>query len=669
MKYFSLSNKNQERRLPRMENKKKSRRRPQPIPVRPYRLLLPLNNLEEARLLLPLAEMIVSARQGQLLIVNVLGVPEDRSLSESAKEASKFREALGTLLYETIGITAQLKSLVRFENELIEGIWELARQEDVDLVLLGWANDNLPETALGGLDDARMADPPCHIVAVRPSIDILGGEGWQAVKNILLPVRGGFHSTLTLRFANTLARYVKAEITLLHVSPEGEVEDENQFKTEFSPVIQSLGSVTRSITTKGSISRAIVKETRDHQILVMGSPNVPGESETWSSPLLDPVLQGTTATLVVVKEHRPLTPAPYTREEPATIQIDRPVAVVVDNWFAENTYHSREFANLERLVVLKEQQGLSISLGLPALNEEETVGNVIQTVKKSLMDDIPLLDEIILIDSGSIDYTREIASDLGIPVFIHQEILPEQGAYRGKGEALWKSLHVLSGDIIAWIDTDISNIHPRFVYGIIGPLLRDKHVQYVKGFYRRPLMRGDKPIAGSGGRVTELTARPFFNLFFPELSGLIQPLSGEYAGRRSALERMPFFTGYGVETGLLIDILERYGLSGIAQVDLLERIHHSQPLPSLSKMSFSIMQVVFKRLEKRHNTRLLEHSNLTMNLIRFGQQRGYSLEPEEIQELERPPMRSILEYRRKRGLSVEKPVPPGPTAEEVNRKE
>jgi hypothetical protein len=418
--------------------------------------------------------------------------------------------------------------------------------------------------------------------------------------------------------------------------------------------------VTRSITAKGPVSQAIVKEARDHQVLVMGSPNIPGESDSWSSPLLEPILQETSTTVIIVKEHRPPAAIPYIREEPVAIPIDRPVAVVVDNWFAENTYHSREFANLERLALLKEQQGVRISLGLPALNEEETVGNVIQTVKKALMDDIPLLDEIVLIDSGSIDYTREIASDMDIPVFIHQEILPEQGAYRGKGEALWKSLHVLSGDIIAWIDTDISNIHPRFVYGVIGPLLRDPNVQYVKGFYRRPLMRGDKPIAGSGGRVTELTARPFFNLFFPELSGLIQPLSGEYAGRRSALDSLPFFTGYGVETGLLIDILEKYGIAGIAQVDLLERIHHSQPLPSLSKMSFSIMQVVFKRLEYRHQVRLLDQSNLTMNLIRFGQQQGYSLEPEEIQELERPPMRSILEYRRKHGLSPGGSFEPGP---------
>jgi hypothetical protein len=300
------------------------------------------------------------------------------------------------------------------------------------------------------------------------------------------------------------------------------------------------------------------------------------------------------------------------------------------------------------------------------LNEASTVGNVIQTIKTALMDEAPLLDEIVLIDSGSADYTREIAADLGIPVYIHQEILPQYGVYQGKGEALWKSLYVLHGDIIAWVDTDIKNIHPRFVYGIIGPLLQDPAIQYVKGFYRRPLREGDKILAGGGGRVTELTARPFINLFFPELSGIIQPLSGEYAGRRSALEKLPFFTGYGVETGLLLDLLDQYGLNAIAQVDLLERVHHNQPLPSLSKMSFAIMQVVFNRLERIHDVDLLHDANLTMNLIRYGPRR-YFLETEEIREYERPPMASLPEYQKLRqrggdeqtGSQVANPQAPG----------
>ncbi|NPA26279.1 MAG: glucosyl-3-phosphoglycerate synthase [Chloroflexi bacterium] len=343
----------------------------------------------------------------------------------------------------------------------------------------------------------------------------------------------------------------------------------------------------------------------------------------------------------VPEDTRPLPGHRRTRRRPAS-----PLTVLVDQWFAENTFHSREFERLDELVALKEAQGVTISLGLPALNEEATIGNIIRTIRKALMEDVPLLDEMVLIDSGSVDYTREIAADLGIPVYIHQQILPKYGAYHGKGEALWKSLYVLKGDIVAWIDTDIRNIHPRFVYGLLGPLLRNPRIQYVKGFYRRPLKQGERVIAGGGGRVTELTARPLLNLFFPELSGLIQPLSGEYAGRRQALERLPFFTGYGVEMGLLIDFLEHFGLGAIAQVDLLERIHRNQSLQNLSKMAFAIIQVVIRRLEDRHKIKLMEDINKRMNLIRYEMGR-YWLEPQEIHERERPPMITLPEYRAK----------------------
>jgi glucosyl-3-phosphoglycerate synthase len=264
-----------------------------------------------------------------------------------------------------------------------------------------------------------------------------------------------------------------------------------------------------------------------------------------------------------------------------------------------------------------------------------------------------LLDEIVLIDSNSTDRTRDIARRLGVPVYIHQEILSQSGAFRGKGEALWKSLYVLRGDIIAWIDTDITNIHPRFVYGILGPLLRERRLQYVKGFYRRPLRVGDKLQAGGGGRVTELVARPMLNLFYPELSGVVQPLSGEYAGRRTALEQLPFFTGYGVEIGLMIDMLGTFGLQTIAQCDLEERIHKNQELQALGKMSFQILQVFIKRLESRHGPMLAE-VNKTMKLIQHQQDRFY-LDIEDIREYERRPMISVPEYRRVRGLGEVSP--------------
>ncbi|MCB0214386.1 MAG: glucosyl-3-phosphoglycerate synthase [Anaerolineae bacterium] len=327
-----------------------------------------------------------------------------------------------------------------------------------------------------------------------------------------------------------------------------------------------------------------------------------------------------------------------------------PTSVVVDKWFAENTFSSQEFEDLDRMVALKQAQKLTISLGLPALNEEETVGKIIKTMQDTLMKEVPLLDEIVLIDSGSTDYTVEIAQELGVPVYQHSEILPQYGSVRGKGEALWKSLHVLKGDLISWIDTDIVNIHPRFVYGILGPLLRHSSIQYVKGFYRRPLRMGETLQAGGGGRVTELVARPMFNLFYPELSGIIQPLAGEYAGRRKALERMPFYVGYGVETGLLLNLVEQYGISAVAQVDLRERIHHNQSLRALGRMAFAIIQVFMDHLEDRQQVNLLNEVNRTMKIIRHEMD-GYSLEEHPISDQRRQPIITIPEYRGRHNIS------------------
>lgn len=622
-----------------------------------YRVLLPLTHLLEAGVLLPLAEAFVREWRGRLVILHVVTVPEDHSLSEAAAEASRSRQEIDRFLSDKDYAIAQVKTVVRVAREVWEGIWETVEQERIDILLLGWSSRVLPETAVANQIDPRLASPPCDVVTVRlggelarAMEDSFEGGVWKRMERILLPARGGPHASLALRVAQALAEGNNATITLLHVTGQAPRDAEEELWATFGSALRGLERLTRAVTTVGDVSQAIIEEAGRHHVVVMGASSRQVAPHGWGGPIHDVVSQNLDTTLIVVKERFPILPPPVEpKREFPSVRRDRPVAVVVDKWFAENTFHSREFADLERLVSLKEQQGLTISLGLPALNEEETVGSVIQTTKTALMEQVPLLDEIVLIDSGSADYTREIAADLGIPVYIHQEILPQYGIRHGKGEALWKSLYVLRGDIVAWIDTDIKNIHPRFVYGVLGPLLRDRRIQYVKGFYRRPLKEGDKLIAGGGGRVTELTARPLINLFFPELSGLIQPLSGEYAGRRESLEKQPFFSGYGVETGLLIDTLEAFGLQGIAQVDLLERIHHNQPLPSLSKMSFAIIQVVIQRLEERHKSRLLAEVNKTMNLIRYDPGRFY-LETTEIRERERPPMITLPEYRQRRGL-------------------
>jgi hypothetical protein len=310
----------------------------------------------------------------------------------------------------------------------------------------------------------------------------------------------------------------------------------------------------------------------------------------------------------------------------------------------QNTFSSTEFADLRRLVEAKERQGLTISVGLPTLNEEATVRRVIRAIRTRLMERFPLVDEIVVIDSDSDDRTREIAREEGVPVHIHSQILPGTGSYVGKGEALWKSLHVLRGDIVGWIDTDVSNAHPKFAYGIVGPLLMRPDLQFVKAFYQRPLRVGGELQATGGGRVTELTARPILNLFFPELSGMVQPLSGEQGGRRALLEQLPFFTGYGVETGLLIDTLQRAGLGAIAQVDMKQRIHRNQTLLALSKMSFEILQVALRRVGEAHGERLWDEANSSIKLITPEEGGRMHLEMHDIVATERPPMATVPAY-------------------------
>ncbi|MEO6053648.1 MAG: glucosyl-3-phosphoglycerate synthase, partial [Chthoniobacterales bacterium] len=265
-----------------------------------------------------------------------------------------------------------------------------------------------------------------------------------------------------------------------------------------------------------------------------------------------------------------------------------------------NTFHHSTFRDLQQLVAVKRAKGLSISLCIPTLNEETTIGHIVSVFRSTLMEEHALIDEIAVIDSGSTDRTREIATSEGADVYLAESILPELGVSRGKGENLWKSLHQLRGDIFCFVDGDIRNMHPRFVYGLVGPLLMNDKVAYVKAFYDRThrILDGEKPTGG--GRVTEVLIRPLFSLFYPQLCGIFQPLAGEYAARRSVLERLSFPTGYGVETAHLLDIYRLYGMEALAQTDLDERIHRHRSNTELGRMAFGILQVFFRRLSQVH---------------------------------------------------------------------
>ena len=557
----------------------------------------------------------------EVIVIGVVHVPHDKRLSAGALEARQVRRKLRDI---SGGPQVRYKSLVHVSHSPWHDLVEVIAAEEPDLLLLEWPCQ-LEAMHVSASD--VLTNPPCDMALVR-------GPFPAQPPRVLVPMRGGPHAELALRVGLSLH---PPELMALHLTEHA--ASDAPFRG-LAQILKSLPEVQTQSAVTGDAAQTIIQQAKQCDLIVMGATAQPLRSKVSLGEVADRVLKESSAAVLAVKTRRPM-PADDTVGTQA-------ISILVDKWFAENTYHADEFKDLEQLLAHKRAQGVTISLALPALNEEETVGPVIKTIKRALMDRVPLLDEIVLIDSNSTDRTRDIATDLGIPVFIHQHLLPEMGARRGKGEALWKSLLVTRGDIIVWIDTDIVNIHPRFVYGVLGPLLIDPQIQFVKGFYRRPLRVGEKVQAGGGGRVTELTARPLLNLFYPELSGVVQPLSGEYGGRRSALEQLPFFSGYGVETGLLIDVFEKYGVRSIAQVDLLERVHHNQSLEALSKMSFAILQAVIRKLERRYQRPFLEDVNKSMKLIHH--QRGtYFLEVEDIIERERPPMNDVLEYRKQRG--------------------
>jgi nucleotide-binding universal stress UspA family protein len=645
----------------------------------PYRILLPLANPRTSRDLVRIGAGIADGRATEITALGIVEVPEGVSLSEGATQARTARRLLQRVLDFGDEEEVELRTLVRISRRVADGVIEAVGEEGSDLVIFGWGGPPTPsqaaraeaeatELALAGEPaaprpvfsstiDAVVRESPCDIAVVKQ-------RGMDEVRSILVPVRGGPHAELAMRISRDLAKRFGAKMVVLHVVPKGigerAIEREqaalDAFVREHAGTRRATGLIREAI----GVRQAIIRESAHHELVVMGASaqptNAGADGRYLFGTLAESVASKAKPTVMVVKTKQSVGLATFDElrasegtlaHADAFVERSRSLPSIVDKWFAENTFHAHEFADIAKLVTLKERHNLTISVGLPALNEEKTIGTVIKRVKSALMDRVPLIDQMVVIDSESTDRTVEIATDLGVPVVSHPQILPEVGSHQGKGEALWKSLHVLDGDIVAWIDTDISNIQPRFVFGLLGPLLREPRIQYVKGFYQRPIREGDKLQAEGGGRVTELMARPLINLFFPELSGMIQPLSGEYAGRRELLEQLPFFSGYAVEIGLLIDILDHAGLSAVGQVDLERRIHRNQPLPNLSQMSYVILQGAIRKLEERHRIELLTEVGRGMKLINTGRDH-FNLEVREIGDEIRPPMATIAAYVERR---------------------
>ncbi len=269
---------------------------------------------------------------------------------------------------------------------------------------------------------------------------------------------------------------------------------------------------------------------------------------------------------------------------------------VVEAWA---TYRSSNVSQWSVHRLLADKGDTSVSVVIPARNEEATVGTIVACIRRHLMMEAALVDELIVVDSRSTDATARVAAQAGATVACQDAMTLGLPYLDGKGDALWAGLAASSGDVVAFTDADLREFTPQFVTGLLGPLLADPSVAFVKGFYHRPLVGSAGVEPDGGGRVTELMARPLLNLFWPELAGVVQPLAGEYAGRRDVLERIPFVSGYGVEIAMLIDLLDLVGLDALAQVDLGERLHRHQSTEALGRMSAQILYTAWSRLHRR----------------------------------------------------------------------
>ena len=311
----------------------------------------------------------------------------------------------------------------------------------------------------------------------------------------------------------------------------------------------------------------------------------------------------------------------------------------VRRWFDERTSHATDW-QASKLVDVK--GNTRVSVVLPALNEQDTVGPIVSTIRRRLVERHGLVDELVVMDSGSTDGTYDAAVRAGAKVVRREEVLTDFEPLPGKGEVLWRSLAATTGDILVFVDSDLRDFTTSFVTGLLGPLLTNPVVQLVKATYDRHLSHGETVVPAGGGRVTELVARPFLNMHWPQLAGFVQPLSGEYAARRPLLEQLPFPTGYGVEIGLLVDALRLVGLDGLAQVDLSRRKHRNQEIGKLGRMASEILLVAFERLRREGRLRMDAPATELTQFVRS--ENDYELATIDMVPSERPPLRTVPEY-------------------------
>ncbi|MEX2236999.1 MAG: universal stress protein [Dehalococcoidia bacterium] len=548
----------------------------------------------------------------ELIVLGVVAASGDAG--RDAHSARQLRRGIGTAVRKA-GLYGE-RTIVRTAPSFAAGVRAAVRSAPASFLVVGWPGQS------GAKDDADLASsPPCDAAFLR------SGEAgdWRRV---LVAARGGPQAELALELALSIGHRYGADITLMHVERPSSGEQARQREHRlFQSLLARCRDYPRlhlhTVSTE-EVSETIVKESQRFDLLVLGAALASGQPGEGLGEVPERVAAEASCTTVVVKAGTPPDPAIFQAPAPS-------INVLVDRWFADNTFHCREFSDIGLLVKAKRRARLTVSLAVMASEDRGALPNIVETLRAELQERHALLDELVVFDQEGVP----LSSATEAPATLSRNGRGPAGARPGR--AIWNSLGHLKGDIVAWLEGDIRNIHPRMVYGVVGPLLTHDGLQYVKGFYQRPETANDADFGDGRMQITELTARPLLNLFFPELSGVVEPLSREHAIRRSAVEQMPIFAGRGVEVGLLIDAFSRLGLRSIAQSDLESRVGHDLSLNEVTAQAFSVIQVIMKRLGERHDLHLLSFGQPSMKLI-LQRDEKYHLELVEAAEDELPPV-------------------------------
>ncbi len=676
-------------------------------------VLVPMLNLGVADDMLQLAAILAAGSgtpdatpdhaRPHVVVLGIVEVPPGEPLTTGLDMARSYRALLDFLPSEVqVGDRhIRVDHLVKVAHDVPSAVEQAVQDEKASIVLFYWkghARD--PKRHLYGATlDAVLKRPPCDVVLARP-------EAWRDSKRILLPVRGGPSAEQALNLATLIAEHTHLPLTVMHnITPPSDVEGEiastgsEEPYAVFTHYLQEIkASVTVQInsllTMESNAAAALLKEARRDDLVIMGMAPSPvrshgSDAETYPVPLRMSGDKG--PPLLVLRTAEPVDIDHYTRTARTRRARKSNGDTPFERWFVENTYHGDEFKDADEFLRLKQASNQTLSVALLTFNDAERIYSLITGMKKALTEIHPIADQIAVIDAGSSDDTADIARSLGVEVYQAEGILADRGALYGRGESWWKSLAVLRGDLLVWLDPRARRFHPSSAISLAGPLLRVPSLQLVKAFVSdhavgvgkkdAPGATEDMPIDINWGgsamprreagmaahvRVQALSLQDMLGLdsavmaalppqtilqtLFPSLAGVMSPFGRDIAGRRDAMLSVPVMTGENFELGLLLSIAAQYGTRSIAQVELSHAVPAPPPRPGL-RSALDILQVLSARLESNPKMRRFV-TELTERLRDETEGRGRStaraasvpaIEVRALAPVERPPMRTLWE--------------------------